>query len=126
MAKVTKTQTRQMAKELLELRRAVERYQELEKSIKRAMKRLKMDAITTDQGRVFITVSEKMTLEADAAREVLGNKLAEKVIKVTESVSNPLLKALHEMGDISEEKLSQLRERSQKSEVVSLYVRPLK
>lgn len=123
---LTKTQTREMAAELLELRPAVERYQELEQAIKRSMKRLKMDKIEMDQGRVFISVSEKMTLEPAAARTVLGPDLAQKVIKTTEKVSNALLKALAEMGDISDEQLAELREKAKKSEVVSLYVRPLK
>jgi Holliday junction resolvasome RuvABC endonuclease subunit len=127
MARLTKTQARQMVEELLALRPAFERYQELEQAVKQAMKRLKTASIEVeDKGRVFVSLSERMTLDPTIARQVLGGELAQKIIKITETVSNPLLKALAEMGDISEEQMDDLRIRAEKTQVVSLHVRPLK
>lgn len=127
MAKVTKTQLKQMAEELLAIQPVVERSRHLESEIKDAMRRLSMDEVeVAQQGRIFISVSERMTVAPKLARDVLGLDLAGKVIKVKESVSNILVKAFFEAGEITDTQMGELRERAKKTTVVNLHIRPLK
>ncbi len=126
MTKVTKAQTRQMAEELISLQPMAERYKRLEKDLKAAMMTLEMDEIPVEgKGRVFISTSERISIAPDLARDVLG-AVADKIIEVKESVSNKLLEALVKMGDISGDQQEQLIAGAKKTDVVSLYVRPLK
>lgn len=122
----TKAKTRQMIQELLSLQPAVERYRCLEQEVKAALIALKRDEMTVEAGRVFVTSSERMSLSPAVAKKILSTALADKIIKITEVVSNPLLTALHEMGDISDEQMNDLREQAEKKQIVSLHVRPLK
>lgn len=126
MARYSKTKTQQMVEELLTIQPVFERYRHLEKELKTALVKLKLDEIETDKGRVFISTSERMVLDPAIARSELGNDLAKKIIKVTESVSNPLLKAFHSVGEITDTQMEKLRKRAEKKRVVSLHVRPLK
>lgn len=122
----TKAKTKQVIQELLTLQPAMERYRHLEQEVKTALTALKQDEMTVEAGRVFISASERMTLDPSVARVVLGPDLAQKVIKVTETISNPLLKALYEMGDISDDQMDDLRNQAEKKQIISLHVRPLK
>jgi Holliday junction resolvasome RuvABC endonuclease subunit len=125
VGKVTKGQARQMAEELLAIKAVADRYSELEKQLKAAMCELKMQEIAVEgKGRVFIAVSERVTIAPDFARDVLG-ALANKLIEVKESVSNKLLEALVRTGDITGDQQEQLMAGAKKADVVSLYVRPL-
>lgn len=126
MTKPTKTQTVQMIDELLSLQPVVERYKFLEGEIKAAMRMLEMSEVETRKGRVFISVSERMTVSPALARNLLGLDLAGKIIKTRESVSNKLLVAFHEVGDISEAQMDELRQKAKKTVVTNLHVRPLK
>jgi hypothetical protein len=126
MAKPNKSQTKQMAEELLSLKSQADRYAYLEKRLKSAMVELEMEEIPVKgKGRVFISTSERVTFTPDLARDVLGS-LAEKVIEVKESVSNRLVDALVKIGDIGQAEHEQLLAGAKKSDRVSLYVRPLK
>lgn len=126
MAKVTKTQTRQMAEELLSIKPLFDRYKYLEKRLKASMTDLDMDEIEIDgKGRVFISSSERVSVPPGLARDVLG-ALANKIIEIRESVSNRLLSALVATGDISGDEHEQLLAGAKKTDVMSLYVRPLK
>lgn len=125
MAKVTKTQARQMAEELLCIRSVYDRYLALEKELKEAMVELEMEEIKLRQyGRVFISRSERISIAPDFARDVLG-AVANKIIEIKESVSNKLLEALVKTGDISGDQQEQLIAGAKKTPVTSLYVRPL-
>jgi hypothetical protein len=125
MAKPNKSQTKQMAEELLSLKSQADRYAYLEKRLKSAMVELEMEEILIrGKGRVFISTSERVTFTPALARAVLGS-LAEKVIEVKESVKNDLVKALIKTGDISEEAFERLDEGAKKTPRVNLYVRPL-
>lgn len=127
MAKVTKTQLRQMIEELLTIQPVIERSRHLETEIKNAMRRLSLDEVeVAQQGRVFISTSERMTVAPKLARDVLGLDLAGKVIKVKESVSNILVKAFFEAGEITGAQMDELRKKAQKTTVVNLHIRPLK
>lgn len=126
MANVTKTQLKQMTEELLTIQPVVERSRHLETEIKNAMRRLDMDEVEVEKGRVFISASDRMTVVPKLARDVLGLDLASKVIKVKESVSNILVKAFFEAGEITSAQMAELREKAQKTTVVNLHVRPLK
>lgn len=128
MAKrVTVSQTKQMVEELLNLRAAYERYQELETQVKANMVQLKYKEIDVPGlGRVFIAQSERITVSPDMARDELGEMLAKKLIRIKEYVPNQLIKAFFEVGDISEAQREKLLARAEKTPVVSLYVRPLK
>lgn len=126
MTKPTKAQTVQMIDELLSLQPVVERYRLLETDIKAAMRMLEMAEVETRSGRVFISVSERMAIEPKIVRDVLGLDLAGKIIKVKESVSNKLLVAFREVGDISEAQMDELRKKAKKTVVTNLHVRPLK
>jgi hypothetical protein len=114
-----------MAEELLNLHQAVERYKELEGLIKTGLQQLKHKEIATDKGRVFISTSERVSVSADLAREVLGPD-AVRIIRIKEVVPNELIKAFVEVGDISQEQRDRLMAGAEKTPVVSLYVRPLK
>ncbi len=125
MAKPTKAQTKQLAKELLNIRPIYKRYQEAEQELKRNMVTLGMEKIEVKgYGRVFITESETTTISPDLARSVLGD-LAVKVIEIKESVKNSLVAALVKTGDISPEAFEQLDKGAKKTPKISLYVRPL-
>jgi len=126
MAKNTKSRTKHMAEELLSIQPIADRYKELEKELKEAMVELEMEEIdVAGQGRVFISRSERVSIAPDLARDVLG-AVANKIIEVRESVSNRLLSALVETGDISGEENEQLLAGAKKRAVTNLYVRPLK
>jgi hypothetical protein len=126
MGKPNKSQTFQMAEELLSIKTVADRYSYLEKRLKAAMVELEIEEIQVkSKGRVFISTSERVTFTPDLARDVLGS-LAEKVIEVKESVSNKLVDALVKIGDIGQAEHEQLLAGAQKSDRVSLYVRPLK
>jgi polyhydroxyalkanoate synthesis regulator phasin len=126
MAKLNKSQARLMAEELLSLKPLADRYHELEKQLKEAMAELEMPEVEVKGvGRVFIAVSQRISVSPELARDVLG-ALANKIIEVKESVSNRLVDALVATGDISEDQHGQLVAGAKKTNVTSLYVRPLK
>jgi hypothetical protein len=126
MARVTKAQTRQMAEELLSIKAMADRYKDLEKQLKTAMVTLKMDEIEIQgHGRVFVSTSQRISIAPGLARDVLG-AVANKIIEIKESVSNRLLEALVTTGDISGDENEQLLAGAKKTDVISLYVRPLK
>lgn len=126
MAKPTKAQTRQLAEELLNIRCIYERYRAVEKQLKAAMVELGLEEIKIQHsGRVFISTSEVTSIDPDFARDMLGT-LANKIIVVSESVSNRLLDALVETGDIDADHEAQLMAGAKKTSRISLYVRPLK
>lgn len=124
--KVTVKSLRAMADELIDLQAAVERYKELEALIKTGLQELKFNEVATDRGRVFISVSERVTVSPELAWEVLSEALARKVIQVKESVPNDLIKAFVQVGEISEAQRERLMAGADKTPVVSLHVRPLK
>lgn len=126
MTKPTKRQATQMTEELLTIRPMVERYKFLEGEIKAAMRILEMTEIESKMGRVFISTSERMKIEPSVVRDVLGLDLASKVVQAKEVVSNKLLSAFHEVGDISESQMDRLRRRAKRTQVTNLHVRPLK
>lgn len=126
MARVTKAQTRQMAEELLSIKAIADRYKVLEGDLKTAMVTLKMDEIEIQgHGRVFVSTSQRLSIDPGLARDVLG-AVANKIIEIKESVSNKLLEALVATRDISSGEYEQLLAGAKKTDVVSLYVRPLK
>lgn len=126
MAKPTVSQTKQMVEELLNLQAAFERYKDLEKQVKANMVALKYKEFEiAGAGRVFISESERVTISPALARDIL-DALADKVIQVKESVSNSLIKAFVEVGDIDEGQRQRLLDEAEKTPIVSLYVRPLK
>lgn len=115
-----------MTQELLNLQPIAERYKQLEKDLKAAMVALEMPEIKVPgQGRVFISISEQVSISPELARDVLG-AIANKIIEVKESVSNRLLSALVATGDIDGDQHNQLLAGAEKTDKVSLYVRPLK
>lgn len=115
-----------MAEELLSIKSVADRYKEIETELKGAMVALDMKEIEIPgSGRVFVSVSERVRVSPDLARDVLG-AMANKIIEVKESVSNRLLSALVETGDISGDEHKQLLAGAKNREVTSLYVRPLK
>jgi polyhydroxyalkanoate synthesis regulator phasin len=125
VVKMTKSQARQLAEELLNIRSFYERYQEAEKQLKAAMVELGLEEIKVPhRGRVFVSTSQRVSIAPDLARDVLG-ALANKIIEVKESVSNKLLDALVTTGDIEKDQQEQLVAGAKKTDVVSLYVRPL-
>lgn len=124
--KVTAKSVRTMAEELIGLQAAVERYKELEALIKVGLQEIGFTEMVTDQGRVFVSVSERVTVSPELAREVLSEALARKVIQVKESVPNGLIKAFVQVGEISEAQRERLMAGADKTPVVSLHVRPLK
>lgn len=126
MAKPTVSQTKQKVEELLNLKAAYDRYQELEAQVKADMVALKHKEIEVPaRGRVFISQSERVTISPGLARDILG-ALAEKVIQIKESVSNSLIKAFVEVGEINEAQRDRLLDEAEKTPIISLYVRPLK
>jgi hypothetical protein len=126
MGKLTKSQVKQMAEELLSIKTVADRYSYLEKRLKSAMVELEIEEIPIkSKGRVFISTSERISIDPDLARDVLG-AVAGKIIEVKETVSNKLLEALVKMGDISGDQQEQLIAGAKKTGVTSLYVRPLK
>jgi hypothetical protein len=125
MAKITKSDLQEMAAELISLRDSVDRYKELEKLIKENLVRFKEQVITTDNGRVFLSQSTRVSVPVDLATDTLGYELAGKVTVVKKSVSNKLVDAFKEAGEISEEEYEHLMEFAEREEVTSLYVRPL-
>lgn len=126
MPKSTKTNVKQMVEELLAIQTVVERYHHLQKNIKAAMEQLNLNEVEVDAGRVVISTAERMTIDPTIARRVLGDALANKVIKVKEVVSSRFVKAFAEVGDISEAQLYDLQGRAEKKTVVRLHIRPLK
>jgi hypothetical protein len=126
-ARVTVSGLKKLAAELLELRPAVDRYDELATEIKAGLVKLKYKELDLgDQGRVFISTSEKVTITPALARDELGQKLADKIIQVKETVSNDILAAFVKAGEISQEKYERLLEKAEKTPATSLHVRPLK
>jgi hypothetical protein len=126
VAKLTKGEARRMAEELLAIQAVAKRYAELEKDLKDAMVALEMEEIAVPgQGRVFVSLSERVSVAPELARDVLG-ALANKIIEIKESVSNSLLSALVATGDIERGQHEQLLAGAKKQRVVNLYVRPLK
>ena len=65
------------------------------------------------------------TITPEMAREILGTDFAAKLIQVKESVPNNLIKAFVEVGEISDQDRERLLEMAQRTQVVSLHVRPL-
>lgn len=125
MPKLTKSQSKQMAEELITLQPMLERYKQLEAELKVAVQYLKIEEIKTRTGRVLASISERLTVSPIAARSVLGEELAKKVIRVKKTVSNPVLKTFHEVGDITDDQMICLRKSAEKKIVVSLHIRPL-
>ncbi|MCK6629361.1 MAG: hypothetical protein L6R45_29815 [Anaerolineae bacterium] len=123
--KVTTKSLRALTEELLDLQAAVERYKEVEALLKDGLQELGYTEMVTDRGRVFISISERVTVSPALARDVLG-PLAEKVIVKKESVPNDVLKGFVKAGLISEPDRERLLFEAEKTQVVSLHVRPLK
>lgn len=116
----------QMAEELLALRPKVERYEKLQRDLKQSMHDLGVkEVVIADQGRVYISVSERTTVDPDLARAALGDDLAAKVFKTKIAVCNTLLAALAEMGDISDVQMGQILDYAEKRDVINLHIRPL-
>lgn len=123
--KTTAKSLRALTEELLDLQAAVERYRELEALLKDGLQELGYTEMVTDRGRVFISISERVTVSPALARDVLG-PLAEKVIVKKESVPNDVLKGFVKAGLISKPDRERLLFEAEKTQVVSLHVRPLK
>lgn len=116
-----------MVEELLNIQAVYERYRELEQCIKQGMVELKFSELEiAGKGRVFISQSERVTVSPALAREVLDEALANMLIQITESVPNDLIKALVQVGKISQAQREALLAGAERTPVVSLYVRPLK
>lgn len=125
--KITASAARKLVEELFDIQTVYERYQELEKQIKECLVALKYNELEIPgRGRVLVSQSEQVTVPTEVALDVLGQDLANKVIVVKRSVSNDIVKAFVQAGEISEAQRAQLLARAQKSPRVSLYVRPLK
>jgi hypothetical protein len=124
--KLTVRYLRWMVDELLTIQAVAERYKQLEKDIKDGMVKLDQTEIETDKGRVFISQGERVTIPVEAANEVLGLDLAGKVIQIKKSVSNKLVDAFSEAGEIDGKAHARLLELADHKPVISLYVRPLK
>lgn len=126
MGRVTVKKLKRQATELLKLQPLFEEYQRLQGELKAGLVKIGYKELEVDEGRVFIAQSERVTVSPELAREVLSPLLAEKVIRTTETVPNQLLKAMVEIGDISEAERDKLLQGATRSEVVNLYIRPLK
>lgn len=125
--KLTASAVRKMVEELFDTQAAYERYQELERDIKDGMAALKYNELEiAGRGRVLISLSEQVTVPTEVALDVLGHDLASKVIVVKRAVSNDIVKAFVQAGEISEAQREQLLSRAQKLPRVALHVRPLK
>ena len=125
--KLTKAALEGMVEELLNLRLVVERYEYLQGRVKYGMVALDEKEIeVAGSGRVFVAQSERVVVSPGLARDVLGDELAEKLIRVKESVPNALINAFAEVGDLSEGQHEALLQGAEKTPVVNLYVRPLK
>lgn len=126
MGRLTKAQLRQMVEELLHLKLSFDRYKALEKEVKTTMRGLQMDEMNVPgAGRVFISASERVNVSPELAIEILGMKLANKVIQIKKSVPNNLIEAFAQAGEISETQHKELLDQAERRPVVSLYVRPL-
>lgn len=126
MAKPTIRQVQDQVGQLLRLAPIKDWCSSLEKEVKRGMSELELKEVSVKGlGRVFITETERTTVTPELARKILGD-LAPKVIEVKEVVSNDLIKALVQMGDITSEQREQLLAEAEKKPTVSLYIRPLK
>jgi hypothetical protein len=123
--KTTVKSLRALTEELLDLQAAVERYKEVEALLKDGLTGLGLTEMATDRGRVFISISERVTVSPALARDILG-PLAEKVIVKKESVPNDVLKGFVKAGLISEPERERLLAEAEKTQVVSLHVRPLR
>lgn len=126
MARPTKGQVKTAIEELLRLQPLVDRFEELDQFVRQGMVELGMVEVVCDAGRVFVSASERMTIAPDLARNVLGEEMAEKIIRRKETVANPLLAALHELGEVTDGQMDDLREKAEKRTVISLHIRPLK
>jgi hypothetical protein len=125
--KIAASTVKAWVEELINIQVFHERYQELEKLIKDGLVELKFTEMEIPgKGRVLISQSEQVTVPVEVATDVLGWDLASKVIVTRKSVSNEIIKAFVQAGEISEAQREQLLARSEKKPKVSLYVRPLK
>ncbi len=125
MGKPTVKQLRKDVAELLELKAAYERYRALEKTVKTSMTKLKHKKCIVDQGRVFISQSERVTVPVAVAVDVLGESLANKISVTRRSVSNDIVKAFVAAGEIDKAQRERLLERANRKPVTNLHVRPL-
>jgi hypothetical protein len=125
MSKLTKVQCERLVDEIIDLQEQVDRYKEIQGLLKENLPRFKDQAVVTEKGRAFMTVSEQITIPPEAADEVLGPELASKVVVVKRSVSNKQVEAFLAAGDIEEVAHVQLLAQAKRKPRVSLYVRPL-
>lgn len=127
MARISRRQLKWMVEELLTIRAVAERYKELEKQIKETMVEIGEDTVEVDGvGRVFTSTSERITIPVPLAIEVLGDQDAQKVIVTKRYVSNRIVEAFVDAGEIGEADYDSLLAGAERKPVVSLYVRPLK
>lgn len=131
--KYTIAAVKQMVEELLHLRPSVDRYSELEKQVKEGLQSLNWNEVECDKGRVFLVVTERVSVTPAVLRavlrdelgEVAGEQLAGKIIQTKENVPNNVLKAFIDIGEINQEQRDRIFERADKTPVVALHVRPL-
>lgn len=121
MASVTAKALQRKVRDYLGLYGAIKRAEKLKAEIKAEMEQLGFSEVAVDgHGRVELSPSTRTIVPADLARQVLGRKLARKVI--TESVSNDVIKALVTLGEISKEQRQQLRAGAEQTPAASLKV----
>lgn len=121
MAKVTAKGLQRKVRDYLGLYSGLKRAENLKKEIKADMEALGFSAMAVEGlGRVELVPSTRTTVPAALVRQVLGRKLARKVI--TESVSNDVIKALVTLGEISEEQRQQLLAGAEQTPAASLKV----
>jgi hypothetical protein len=127
MARATVRELKKKAAELLQLQAAYERYKALEQEVKADMVKLNYKEVDLGEaGRVFISISERVSVPVELAVRELGEDLAARVIIIKKSVSNEIVKTFVQIGEISEAQREALLFGADKTVVTSLYVRPLK
>jgi hypothetical protein len=125
--KPTVAQLKQKVEELLTIKDVADRYNELKDQIKADMVALNWKEVDIPgKGHVFISPSTKNEYSVELVQDVLGTKLASKIIQVKRSVSNEILDAFIKAGEVTEAKAKLLEERCEKKPVVALNIRPLK
>lgn len=126
---VSKKELTLLVSELLATKAIFDRFKKIEKRVKEGMVELELfgeeNAIQVQAGRVFVTQSERVTIPAELAEEILGAD-AEKVIVIKRSVPNNRVEELTKAEVISEEHFQAMWNAAERKPVVSLYIRPLK
>lgn len=126
MPKLTKAQCEELVDEIIGLQDAADRYKEIEKLLKENLGRFADNGVATNKGRAFVSISERVEVPVEVAREILGPVLAKKIIEIKESVINKRVEALVDTGDINDEQHRQMLELAKRKPITSLYIRPLK